>query len=74
MKKLLYGQNYPSIDISANLRQYEVMDRDLLVANQDYGREDNCTDQAPSRAFTTAATRVPETVYTATEITEDENI
>lgn len=74
MKKLLCGQNHPSIGMSTNLRQYEVMDRDLLVSNQDYGHEDNCTAEAPSRALTTAATRVPETVYTATEITKDTNI
>lgn len=75
MKKLLYGtrlvaQNYPLIDMIANLRQYQFMDRDQPVGNQDYGDVDNCPAKAPSRAHTSSVTRVPETDYAHTEIGE----
>lgn len=75
MKKLLYGtrlvaQNYPLIDMIADLRQYQFMDRDQPVSNQDYGDVDNCTAEAPSTAHTSSVTRVPETDHTHTVIGE----
>lgn len=60
----------PPSDMIANLRQYEFMNRDQPVSNQDYGDQDNCTAEALSRVLTPSATKMPETPYSETVIGE----
>lgn len=64
------GLNDPFIDMIADLYQYEFTDREQPVSNEDYGYENDCTAEAPSRAFTPSATRIPETLYTVTRVGE----
>lgn len=54
----------------ANLGQYEFINRDQPVSNQDQGDDDDCSAEAPSRAFTPSATRDPESGYPDTVIGE----